>query len=178
VQPILSSTLATTCRWILPIVLLTSCSLSSGKPSGEVDADREAVLGVVIERMNAEGDSVRLLQRVFCPSMETCQPPEDSGLDQAPELESVGLSLGVTLAFARSVEDLPLCNWPDAGGESGGFLVWFAEPQIVGDSAVVRTERACAGSSRRSVYAQADSFELVREGPGWRIVRVARLWET
>jgi hypothetical protein len=160
------------------MALLASCSLPSEEPSGDVDSDVEAVLSVVLERMNVEGDSVRLIQRVFCPSMGECQDPESSGLDGSPELESVGVSSRVALVFARSVEDLPLCNWPEAGVASGGFLVWFAEPQITGDSAVVATERACAERSRRSMYAQGDIFELVREGPGWRIIKVTGVWET
>jgi len=172
-----SSTMVTVPRWVVPMALLVSCSPPGEEPSGEPDADVVAMLGAVVEHMNAEGDSVRLIQRVFCPSMGECDEPEDNGLEGLPELETVGASSDAELVFARGVEDLPRCNWRDGGGALRGFHVWFAEPQVAGDSAVVTTDRACATTSTR-VYAQGDRYELVRIGPRWRVEAVRRAWET
>ena len=162
----------------MPLALLAGCSFEGEERPQEVDIDVVAILGTVLGSMNAEGDSVRSLHGVFCSTDRECEELKVSDPDVPPELESVATASGIPLVFGASAAGLPPCSWTDMGEGAGGFIVWFAEPEIVGDSAAVSVERFCAVSPSGSAYGQSDSYELLRAGSGWRVVVVHRIWET
>jgi hypothetical protein len=178
VKPISTASMATFFRWIMPLALLAGCSFEGEERPQEVDLEVVAILGTVLGSMNAEGDSVRSLHGVFCSSDRECEELEVSDPDVPPELERVASTSGIPLVFGASAVGLPPCSWTDVGGGPGGFLVWFEEPKIVGDSTSVTVERFCAVSPSGSAYGQSDFYELMRAGSGWRVVAVHRVWET
>ena len=177
-QPSPPITMTTMFRWILPLAVLAGCSLESEEPPEEVDLDVVAILGSIVDHMNAEGDSVRVLQGVFCSTDMECEELEANVPDASSELEAVSASTGIALVFNSNMEAFPPCGWSDVGGEAEGFIVLFERPKIAGDSAAVTAVRFCVQRPRRSTYGQADQFELLREGSGWRVAAVHGIWET